>query len=108
MIRTSLDDFLVTIDTSRARCKKCIGYIDTSPSDDFCSEECQRAWFNADDIPDGRSEYDEAVRLRDLISEAIDRARCRDGASAYARNMLAIERRRVAKCVELSLTRRRA
>jgi adenosylmethionine-8-amino-7-oxononanoate aminotransferase len=74
LIRTSLDNSLVTIDTSRARCKMCISRIETSPSDDFCSEECQSIW-QAEGAAESCDEPDRAklARLRAEADEMIAR-----------------------------------
>lgn len=61
--RPSLDGPSVAIDTRRARCKMCIMYIDDSPSDDFCSENCQWMWWWE---RSGRTDPELMARVRSL------------------------------------------
>ena len=61
----SLEDTLARIDVAIGSCAQCGGPRGDSPSDDFCSQDCQEEWWRARSTPDG-------AYYRDSFNAALD------------------------------------
>jgi len=66
----SLDTTLAAIDTVLSSCTQCGKPLGCSPSDDFCSEPCQRRWMRAS--AHGADEIDELLAALERALHAVD------------------------------------